>query len=228
MKPLTSRQKRTRLFEFEDQKWFPNLVREGMTDYLRHVSAFLGFYRLSIPLLVNLINSSGETAIIEVCAGSGALSVWEELDGKLCSKTSIIISDIYPNASSQKNRHPLKNIDIRYNAESVDALAVPSHHKGIRAMFSALHHFEPAEATVFLKDAAEKKISIALFDVGTNNIFLLLLMLVLHPIFFLIFTPFIRPLNFSRFIFTYLIPLIPLCTMWDGSISILRFYSIDE
>jgi hypothetical protein len=29
-------------------------------------------------------------------------------------------------------------------------------------------------------------------------------------------------------VFTYLIPLIPLCTIWDGTVSLLRMYSAKE
>jgi hypothetical protein len=44
----------------------------------------------------------------------------------------------------------------------------------------------------------------------------------------LLVTPFIRPRRWSRFIFTYLIPVVPLCTLWDGLVSCLRAYEPDE
>jgi hypothetical protein len=46
-----------------------------------------------------------------------------------------------------------------------------------------------------------------------------------HPIVFLLFTPFFKPFRISRIIFTYLIPIIPFCTVWDGVVSITRLYS---
>ena len=49
--------------------------------------------------------------------------------------------------------------------------------------------------------------------------------LILHPLGMLLVTPFLKPFKFSRLFFTYLIPLIPLYTIWDGLVSILRLYS---
>ncbi len=41
-------------------------------------------------------------------------------------------------------------------------------------------------------------------------------------------TPFIRPITWSRFIWTYLLPIVPLATCWDGLVSFLRVYSQKE
>ncbi len=38
-------------------------------------------------------------------------------------------------------------------------------------------------------------------------------------------TPFIRPFRLSRLLLTYLIPIIPLITLFDGIVSCLRTYS---
>jgi hypothetical protein len=52
--------------------------------------------------------------------------------------------------------------------------------------------------------------------------------LIIHPIAFLLFTPFFKPFKFSRLLFTYIIPLIPLYTIWDGCVSIMRLYRPKE
>src|SRR5690606_8104029 len=44
----------------------------------------------------------------------------------------------------------------------------------------------------------------------------------------LLTTPFIRPFKIGRIVFTYLIPMVPLCIMWDGVVSSLRTYSLKE
>jgi hypothetical protein len=41
-------------------------------------------------------------------------------------------------------------------------------------------------------------------------------------------TPFIRPRTISRFVFTYVIPLVPLFSLWDGFASCFRVYSPSE
>ena len=44
----------------------------------------------------------------------------------------------------------------------------------------------------------------------------------------LLLTPAIRPFSFRRLLFTYLIPVVPPAVMWDGIVSVLRTYTVDE
>ena len=91
-------------------------------------------------------------------------------------------------------------------------------------MFSAVHHFSPETIKSFLKNSSENNAPIALFDGGDRNLLVILGIILFHPIAFLLCTPFFRPFRWSRLLFTYIIPLIPLTTIWDGCISILRLY----
>ena len=50
----------------------------------------------------------------------------------------------------------------------------------------------------------------------------------LTPILVLLVTPFIRPFGWSRLLFTYLLPLVPLTCLWDGFVSQLRAYTPEE
>ena len=50
------------------------------------------------------------------------------------------------------------------------------------------------------------------------------LALTVLPVAQLLLTPFFRPFRWSRLVFTYLLPLIPLTTIWDGVVSIFRMY----
>ena len=98
----------------------------------------------------------------------------------------------------------------------------------MRTIFSGFHHFDPDFAKSVLKNAVDSRSGICIFDGGNKSIWMILGAVFIHPILFFIFTPFFRPFRFSRILFTYLIPLIPLCTMWDGVVSILRLYGPSE
>jgi hypothetical protein len=52
--------------------------------------------------------------------------------------------------------------------------------------------------------------------------------MIFSPITVLLTTPFIRPFHIGRIIFTYLIPIVPVLILWDGVVSSLRTYSVDE
>jgi hypothetical protein len=52
--------------------------------------------------------------------------------------------------------------------------------------------------------------------------------MIFSPLSVLLTTPFIRPFKIGRIIFTYLIPIVPLFVLWDGIVSSLRTYSVEE
>ena len=40
--------------------------------------------------------------------------------------------------------------------------------------------------------------------------------------------PFIKPFSIGRLVFTYLLPVVPMFILWDGVVSVLRTYTLDE
>jgi len=93
-------------------------------------------------------------------------------------------------------------------------------------MFSAFHHFNPEQARAVLADAVHKRQGIAVFEGTQHSVLALLLMLLVLMV--LLMTPFIRPFRWSRLFWTYLIPLVPLVTLFDGLVSCLRTYNVEE
>ena len=41
-------------------------------------------------------------------------------------------------------------------------------------------------------------------------------------------TPFVRPFSINQFLFTYIIPVIPIIYAWDGQASLVRTYTFDD
>jgi len=109
----------------------------------------------------------------------------------------------------------------------VDARAVPASLKGVRTIFNGFHHLPPGDARAVLHAAADAGQPIAIVEVSERRLKTLLGIL-LVPIAVLLMTPFIRPFRWSRLLFTYLLPLVPLTCLWDGLVSQLRAYTIDE
>ena len=48
------------------------------------------------------------------------------------------------------------------------------------------------------------------------------------PLFVFLHTPLIRPFRWTRLLFTYILPVIPLLVMIDGIVSCLRTYTLEE
>lgn len=221
---------RLHLFEFEDQSWFPNVIRVGGTDYLRYLLITTEVYKPCIKLLNEVLSQTGETKIVDLCSGGGGYieEVRCELKNISTEKIAFTLTDKFPNIEAYKHLQNESNGEIGFDTRSIDAANVPGDLKGVRTMFSAIHHFQPKQVSSILQNAVDNKVPIAIFDGGDKSIFAIIGILIIHPIAFLLFTPFFKPFKLSRLLFTYVIPLIPLYTIWDGCVSILRLYKPKE
>jgi hypothetical protein len=221
---------RLRLFEFEDLPWFPAVIRAGMMDYLRFMISTLGTYRPIVSLLAEALRRSHQSRLLELGAGAGGgtETVLAALRAQGQPNTTITLTDLYPQPTAWADIARRTSGAIAYEPAPVNALAVPAHLGGFRTIFSAFHHFPPAAAEAMLRDAVRAGTGIGVFEGAGKHWLELLLAWTVLPVAQLLLTPFFRPFRLSRLVFTYLIPLIPLCTIWDGSVSLLRMYSPAE
>ncbi|AMM50263.1 hypothetical protein TH61_02430 [Rufibacter sp. DG15C] len=218
---------RWQLFELEDQAWFPHAVRQGMMDVLRFLITALGIYKPIVPLLLNGLKQTNQTQLVDLCAGAGGgiLQIWEELEKQSGQAINITVTDKFPNVEAYQFLETQSNGAISFVETEVDATAVPPDLRGFRTVFSAFHHFKPEMAQKILQDAVRQNQGIGVFEGASKKWHELLLVWLVFPWVILLITPFIRPFTWSRLFFTYLLPLIPLGVVWDGTVSILRMYT---
>ncbi|MBC8006095.1 MAG: class I SAM-dependent methyltransferase [Verrucomicrobia bacterium] len=221
---------RFRGFEFEDQSWFPDVIRNYMTDYLRFLFHTFKLYQPVLPILREALIKTNNYQILDLCSGSGGAmeGVYDNLKHTLRMDVKITLTDLFPSTLIYKHLSQNTNGAISYVARPVDATSVPCELLGFRTLFSGFHHFDPGKATAVIKNAIESQRAIGIFDGGNRNGWMILAILVLHPILIFLCTPLIRPFRVSRLLFTYVIPVIPLCTVWDGIVSVLRLYKPKE
>ncbi|WP_347157864.1 class I SAM-dependent methyltransferase [Pontibacter chitinilyticus] len=218
---------RLQLFELEDLSWFPHSIRQGMLDFLRFMISKLGAYEAALPLLQELLEQTQQRHITDLCsgAGGGIAVVQQQISQRMGTPIRITLSDLYPNfpAYSYLKKQSAGGLD--FIAEPIDATHVPASVNGVRTIFSSFHHFPPHLARAILQDAADKRAAIGVFEGARKSWLEMLLLWFVFPLLILVITPFIRPFKLSRLIFTYLIPLIPLGILWDGTVSLLRLYT---
>lgn len=221
---------RVQLFEFEDLPWFPQVVRECMTDFL----SFLGrrgraVYGGFAEHLADALRATGESEILDLCSGGGgpAIAIAELLRERMASPLALVLTDLYPNLPRLERARAEGRGQVTYHERPVDATAVPDSLPGFRLICNAFHHLSPDAARKCLADAVRQRRGIAIVEMvdrsatsvfgvtfGTSTL--------------LAVTPFIRPLRASRLFLTYVVPVVPLCTWWDGVVSCLRAYSPEE
>jgi hypothetical protein len=218
---------RRHLFEWEDQAWFPASLRTAMTSYLTAVYGITPLPKLWADCLTKAMTRDGVNEIVDLGSGSGGpvRRVVKELEDR-GFRTNVTLTDLYPNAS-QLHPRPDEAGSIRYWPEPVDAAEVPTSLSGLRTMFASFHHFRPLTAKGILRDAFEKRRPICIFE-GTSRTPAAIASTLLIPLLVFVLTPFVRPLSWTQILFTYLVPILPLLIFWDGLVSQLRTYSVQE
>ena len=167
--------------------------------------------------------------ILDLC--SGGTGPWQRLRVQLVQAglpVKVTLTDKYPNPQALRKWSISSQEGIEYLPEAVDAMCVPSHLRGMRTLFEGFHHFKPDQARLILQDAVEKRVAIGIFEASLQPpqaplIFLFSPLMTLLG--YLFVTPLIKPRTWSRFLWTYLLPVVPLATCWDGLVSFLRVYS---
>src|SRR5712691_9799129 len=132
----------------------------------------------------------------------------------------VLLSDKFPNRAADKGTVPFHSL-------AVDATAVPADLQGFRTIFTAFHHFRPSEARAILADAVRQGQGIGVFEISRRAP-REIAVIALTWLAVLVFVPFIRPFRWSRLVWTYLPPVLPLVGLFDGVVSCLRTYSPAE
>ena len=219
---------RIHLFEWEDQPWFPSVLRDNMTDFLRNMILWQKIYEPSVDILLKLIHETKEKQIVDLCsgAGGGIEAIAKEVNKKSREKIQFILTDKFPNEDVIKYLSEINYIS--YYPNEVDALHVLKELNGIRTLYSSFHHFKPDQAKQILQDATKNSSAIAVFEGAGKTLMEFIAFMLIFPVAIFFITPFIKPFKWSRIIFTYLIPLLPFIIYWDGLVSILRMYNLKD
>ena len=219
---------RLHLLELEDQTWFPATVRDLATDYLQFAQTATGIHKAMTPLIRETLVATSLAHIVDLCSGGSGpvIALIDDLRQSGVEATATL-TDLFPNLPAFERAASASNGAIDYVQGPVDARAVPRELKGLRTLFNGFHHFRPADATAILADAARAAEPIAIFEFSRRS-FATLIPILFMPLFVWLSTPFMRPITWKRLLFTYPIPLVPFTCLWDGIVSQLRAYTIEE
>ena len=222
-----------RLFEFEDAAWFPSAVRDGGLDFLRYIVVATRFYDCVAPILSRAMAATGDSEIVDLCSGGGGPieQIRAQVSRDIGRDVAVTLTDRFPNLATYRWLAQRSTGRIRFREAPTDATNVPAELAGFRTMFSAAHHFAPGALREVLRAAVIARKGIALFDASERGIRPFLgipVICLVHPFLFALFTPFFRPFRWSRLLLTYVLPLIPLYTIWDGCVSGLRTHQPED
>lgn len=220
--------RRRALFEFNELSWWPSLWKNMEMDYLSTANEFLGLYRPAIDRFGRILNRLKCDRVVDLCSGGGRHwgAVLRQLERKHGRRVHVRLSDIRPHSEAYRAAGK-RNRRIGFIETPVDATCLPPGLVGFRTMFAGLHHFKPDQARSILRDAAERREGIAVFE-HTHRSLTGILCMLFAPLFVWALTPFTGPVTTARLFWTYLVPIIPLTILWDGLVSAARSYTVEE
>ncbi len=225
--------RRVHLFEWVDQPWLPRVFRDFSTDHLRYthnegmrkpVNAAMA------TRLAALLARTGTRQIVDLCDGGGGpiIEIGRILAEDLAMPVTIVLTDLYPNVAAFKVLTAQSDGRVSARYESTDATDVPEELRGVRTMFAALHHFQPAAVKLVLADAVRKRAPIAVFEPLVRTPQMVALVGLMSFLRGFTHTPRVGRLTVGRFLLTYVLPLAPALFAWDGAVSTIRMYTPDE
>jgi len=191
---------------------------------IRELGAFLPSYRF-----------------IDFCSGSGGPTPFIEravnnhLAANKLPPVDFVLTDLYPHIDAwhEITHH---NPHITYESRSVDASQAPiellrrGSGKQVMRLFSlAFHHFDDELARKILRDTVETSEGFAIFELQDRS-FSSFVADSLLPLGVVLAAPFYAQKwkSLALFVFTWLIPILPLVLFWDGYVSSLRTRDPDE
>ncbi len=221
--------RRLQLIELHEQPWFPQLLRDEITDALQCGLNLLTTYAPIAPLLQNVLDSTESGIVVDMCSGGGG--PWQDLASRLRGNErppfQILLTDKYPNLGAFQSVRAASGNRIAFHTAPVDAMHVPTELHGFRTMFSSFHHFRPEAARAVLQNAVDASEGIGIFEITRRAPSAIALMFLWALLPFVV-TPWIRPFRWSRLLCTYVLPFIPLVLLFDGVVSCLRTYRPQE
>ena len=176
-------------------------------------------YQPAVAHLRTALDRAGTRQIVDLCSGGGG--PWPRLLPQLdtpAAPVEVRLTDRYPNREAFERAKERTGGRLAFHPDPVDATALPAGLTGFRTLFTAFHHFRPEAARAILADAVRAGQGIGIFE-ATQRTAPSLLATAFSPLIVLAVTPIIRPFRWSRLLWTYLIPLVPLLVLFDGLVS---------
>lgn len=224
--------KRIHLFEFEDLSWFPSILRDCMTRMLNVIHRLLKTEDTLAELMAKQLKEKPQTQIIDLCSGGGGAmpGVFLQLKEKHgFTDLRMTMTDLYPNLKAAAAINA-QGDDIQYRTLPVDATSVDTDLEGLRTMVCSFHHMPVPVARNILKSAFDDRQDILIFEISDNSapFFLWWTAFPINIITSLFISLAARPYSLQQFVFTYLIPVLPICFAWDGAVSNARTYTVKD
>ena len=218
------------LFEFCDQEWVPNSVRECLFECMDSCNSGLrSFNRKVANTVIEMARNVGLKKIIELGAGRAPITTCLAEDDRSEGLT-LIPCDITPNqavyrqlAAKYEDRvQPIfSSVDITDTHEQLDS--------AVLVLAGMMHHIPFELRPAVLEALSQSSSKIAMFEPLKRSLLsIFLATLAVFPALLLPVVRLHRPGRLRRFLWCWLLPVVPPMFACDGVVSCLRQWTEGE
>lgn len=100
--------------------------------------------------------------------------------------------------------------------------------KGLYVSVNGFHQLNKTQALDLLNKVSASGNSIAIVEGNNDSLWQVFGMTVIVPLTVLLSAPFVKPFRWTRILFTYFIPILPLVTFMDGFIALFKLYAPED
>jgi len=229
--------KRIQLFEFEDLNWFPSSFRGYLTNLIIVFHKVMGTKEVIVNLISEIKKTHSFSTIVDIGSGSGGvmpavITTYNSQNKE--DQAELILTDLYPNKTIGNRINNANQEKVSYLMSSLNATQMDQAPQGLKTMICSFHHMPKSVAKNILRSAQANLQPLLIYEIAENKlpilvwIALLPISLIFVSIMTLILTVFVQPLRINQLIFTYCIPIIPLCWSWDAQASLVRIYTFED
>ena len=143
-----------------------------VTDALQVLWNSSNLYQPIIPRLQKALVNVGTRNVLDLCSGGGGpwLGLARDLEWQEHYSVTVCLTDRYPNRKAFERLQSRSELTVKFDSRSIDAVEVPTDLNGFRTLFSAFHHFAPAEARQVLASAMDHREGIAIFEMPQRTL----------------------------------------------------------
>jgi len=191
--------RRKQVRQIINNNWLPAVLKTNIREFLDWFVLKVNATKPFVPVLNEALKTSDKKRIINVDFGLGA---------GIKSVASLLDKDL-----------EIESISIKdFNTEQ----------QGLYTFINCFHQLNKEQAQDVLEQIAISKNPVVALEGNNDSLWQIIGMTVFVPLTVLLASPFVKPFHWSRLMFTYLIPILPLIIMIDGCLALLKLYNPED
>ncbi len=203
----------------------PDLFRGYLTEGMQFMTTQMGIYD---PTLQRRLAHAGTPKVVDLCSGSSG--PWLRL-GPALERSGVplhlTLTDLYPNTGAYVRLCDALGDHVTFSSESVNALDVRPISRAPERCSLDFTTSGPTTHGPSWRTRSDSQ-AIGVFEFTHRSMFTISTGVFASALAPVLVTPFMRPLTAGRLFWTYLVPVVPVLSMWDGTVSHLRTYTPAE